>query len=190
MSAARPHFLLYSENRPRTDAAAQAGWRFVLQAADGRTQLEVEDAEPEGSAERLALLAVVRGLEALEQPSQVTLVSSSRYVARGLRFGLREFRQRVCLNQLEEGSSAGNADLWHRVDRAMNYHEVHLEAIGAAAGAADVEPVPHARPEATAQHRTRPRWHSPRRRNLVARLFQSLLLFLGRLFSSPSHATC
>ena len=81
MSAPQPHFLLFSTAEQENK---QGQWKFVLQAADGSATLEAEDSEPEIHGERLELLAVVRGLEALDQPSHVTLMTSSRYVNRGI----------------------------------------------------------------------------------------------------------
>src|SRR5262245_37720047 len=67
MTASAPHFLLYAEAAQAADCAAcDAGhWRFVLRLPGGETSLEAGDDEPEATAERLELLAVVRGLESL-----------------------------------------------------------------------------------------------------------------------------
>ncbi len=97
MKAAAPHYLLFSESC-RKDARGQ--WRFVLQPVEGGDQFEAADAEPEARGERLELLAVVRGLEALEQPSRVTLVTPSKYVQRGLTYGLAEWRARLAMGAL------------------------------------------------------------------------------------------
>ena len=122
MSVPTPHFLLFS------DAARQerrSDWKFVLQAIDGSEKIEVEDAEPAMQGERLELLAVVRGLEALEQPSRVTLITPSAYVKRGLNQGLDEWRandwQWECHGEMVP---VKNYDLWRRVDRALEYHSV------------------------------------------------------------------
>ena len=48
-----------------------------------RRSLEAADDEAEATPERLELLAVVRGLEALDQPSRVTLVTGSRFLCWG-----------------------------------------------------------------------------------------------------------
>ena len=80
-----PHFVLLSE----TVAHGSDGeWRFLLTSADGQHKLVASELENDVRDERLELLSVVRGLEALEQPSRVTLLTSSRYVANGLNQGL------------------------------------------------------------------------------------------------------
>lgn len=126
MSVPAPHFLLFSNaknDRPPHEPAGQ--WRFVLEAVDGSSTLEASDDEAEISRDRLELLAIVRGLEALDQPSTVTVVTTSRYVSRGLRFGLPTWKENGW-----QGESFGqfvtvkNADLWQRIDHAMQFHRV------------------------------------------------------------------
>src|SRR5688500_14801419 len=94
MRVPAPHFLLFSEacsacmeGSGQTSAPTNESglWHFVLESVDGSSKLEATDEEPELDSERLELLAIVRGLEALDQPSQVTLVTRSRSVTRGLR---------------------------------------------------------------------------------------------------------
>ncbi len=133
MKASAPHYLLFSEARTRRarpdDHSAESPhvteWRFVLEALDGTVQFEATDEEIEVETDRLELLAVVRGLEALNQPSRVTLVTPSRYVSRGFRFGLNEWRDNDWQwERFGEMAPVKNADLWRRVDRAMRYHKI------------------------------------------------------------------
>lgn len=123
MKAATPHYLLFSESSP--DAEQQPQWRFVLQALDGSEHFEAADIEPDAQGERLELLAVVRGLEALDQPSRVTLVTPSAYVNRGLTNGLEEWRANGWRwEHYGEMVPVKNRDLWQRVDRALGYHDL------------------------------------------------------------------
>ncbi|MEX0677216.1 MAG: RNase H family protein [Pirellulales bacterium] len=122
MKAATPHYLLFSESRRQRE---QGQWRFVLQSVDGSQQFEAADDEPDVAGERLELLAVVRGLEALEQPSRVTLVTPSKYVNRGLTYGLDEWRANDWQwEHYGEMVPVKNRDLWQRVDRALLYHQL------------------------------------------------------------------
>lgn len=122
MQMSTPHFLLLSESGGQRN---QGRWRFVLQSIDGSDQFEAADDEPEIQGERLELLAVVRGLEALSQPSRVTLVTPSKYVNRGLSDGLEEWRANDWQwEHFGEMVPVKNRDLWQRVDRAMRYHKV------------------------------------------------------------------
>ncbi|MDX1927315.1 MAG: RNase H family protein [Pirellulaceae bacterium] len=127
----QPHFLLFTDaslSKSRTCAVADQGfgrWHFVLEQLDGPERLEAADSEADVHRDRLALLAVVRGLEALEQPSQVTLVTTSRYVSRGLRYGLNEWREaEYTWEHFGIQKPIRNADLWQRIDCAMSFHQV------------------------------------------------------------------
>ena len=124
MSIPAPHFLLFSEARGKK---RQGQWRFVLQAADGSATFEASDSEPDIGGERLELLAVIRGLEALDQPSRVTLFTPSKYVSRGMAYGLEEWRRNgwtwECFGEMVP---VKNRDLWQRLDRALNYHTIEF----------------------------------------------------------------
>jgi ribonuclease HI len=140
-----PHFLLYSEAKSVSSNSSKAPqdeplervadspkrgepkgtWHFVLRSSDGETRLEVMDDERDVSTERLELLAIVRGLEALDQPSRVTLVTTSSWIRRGLRFGLELWREnRWHWERFGRMTPIRNADLWQRIDRALEFHEI------------------------------------------------------------------
>ena len=125
MSVPAPHYLLFSEARGRRTARDAGEWRFVLESVDGRRKMEAADNEPDQAGDRLELLAVVRGLEALEQPSKVTLVTPSRYVVHGLRFGLEQWRENNWQwERFGELTSVKNRDLWQRLDQALRIHQI------------------------------------------------------------------
>lgn len=87
--------------------------------------MSASDVEAEARRGRLELLAIVRGLEALDQPSRVTLVTPSRYVLRGLSDGLSEWRERGW--RWERFGSLvpiRDQDLWRRLDHALQIHAV------------------------------------------------------------------
>ena len=119
---AAPHYIVWTE--------AGAGeeddlWRFVVKTPSGRSVLEAADREPQVRGERLELLAAVRGLEALERPSQVVLVTASRYVRRGLAFGLENWRSNGWRwESYGQMVPVKNVDLWQRLDRAIAIHQV------------------------------------------------------------------
>jgi len=122
MNTSTPHYLLFSEASRNGDLGC---WRFVLQTADGLNQFEAADIEPRIRGERLDLLAVVRGLEALDQPSQVTLLGCSRYVRNGVQYGLSQWRANGWRWEFfGEMVRIKNGDLWQRIDRALRFHKV------------------------------------------------------------------
>ncbi len=133
MVATQPQFLLFCDahiprpqNRNAVNLESLPGrWHFLLERLDGTERLEAADSERAQPRDRLSLLAVVRGLEALDQPSLVTLVTTSRYVSRGLRYGLSEWRD-ADYNWEHFGvqKPIRNADLWQRIDGALKFHKV------------------------------------------------------------------
>ena len=124
----RPRYVLLAEvsqDPGRDGPSGKPRWRFVLQAMDGKKRLAVTDADPDFGGERLELLAVVRGLEALDQPSRVTLLTGSRYVRAGLRQGLAEWREHDWQwERFGQFVPVANRDLWQRVARALEFHQV------------------------------------------------------------------
>jgi len=144
---AQPHYLLFCDTHHSDHqfgdsalggtAGGSGRWHFVLERLDGPERLEAADSEMSVNRERLALLSVVRGLEALEQPSQVTLVTTSRYVDRGLRYGLGNWREADYMwERFGEQRPVRNSDLWRRVDTAMQFHGVKCRLIQAGQTAA------------------------------------------------------
>ena len=121
-----PHYLLFSE---ATCSSSSQTWRFVLQDVETSRRMVVSDNEPSECGERLELLAVVRGLEALDGPARVTLVTKSRYVSRGIRMGLSEWRANDWQwERFGRIVPVKDCDLWQRVDRALLFHKVHCQA--------------------------------------------------------------
>lgn len=127
MKNIHPHYLLFSESHidEFEDQRNSGFWRFILQSAETRKRYEAIDREFGQSEHRLALLAVIRGLEYLDQPSKVTLVTASRYVRHGFRRGLKEWSANQWQwERFGEMIPVRNADLWKRIHHAMNYHDV------------------------------------------------------------------
>lgn len=125
MNRAAPHYLLLAESQTKKPDGQGGIWRFVLEQVNGSERIEVEDTEPGVRGERLQLLSVVRGLEALEQPSRVTLVTPSHYVGRGIRTNLAVWREKDYVwERFGELVPVKNSDLWRRIDRAMKFHEL------------------------------------------------------------------
>ena len=137
-----PHYLLLTTCEHSADTKVDleqvnidGHWRFVLEALDGDDRVDVRDREPGISGERLELLTAVRGLEALGQPSKVTMVTPSRYVIRGIRFGLTNWKENDWYWESHgEMIPVKDFDLWRRLDRAMQIHDIRLRHWNAQVG--------------------------------------------------------
>ncbi len=125
MRNATPHYLLFTKYDSSREDDQAGSWEFMLESVGTCELFEASGKERDVFGERLELLAVVRGLEAIDQPSRVTLVTPSRYVARGIKFGLPQWRD-AGWRWESYGTlvPVKNGDLWQRIDQAMKYHEV------------------------------------------------------------------
>ena len=118
----KPHYLLFFE----TAWANNPGrWRFVLKEANGISEFQAADVEPDISGERLDLLTIIRALESLDQPSRVTLTSCSPYIHQGIQYNLFEWRTNKWQWEFFGYMvPIKHADLWRRMDHLLNVHSV------------------------------------------------------------------
>jgi ribonuclease HI len=144
MTAPLVHYLLFSE--AALDSTTGGTWRFVLEPVGEGESFSASDTEEVECAERLELLAVVRGLEAIDHPAKVTLVTKSRYVSRGLKRGLADWRTNGWhWERFGRVVPVRDHDLWRRVDRALKFHQVDCRLWQFASEAA-VPPFAHTEP--------------------------------------------
>jgi len=123
MQATSDHFLLYTE--ATRSAGSAPHWKFMLQSVGGDVQLSADDSELNSRTSRLELLAVVRGLEAIDRPARVTLLTGSRYVSQGIRRQLSQWREdNWQWERFGEFVPIRDRDLWQRVDHALQIHQV------------------------------------------------------------------
>jgi ribonuclease HI len=122
MNPPAPHFLLRSE-ASRVPGVGQ--WRFVLRPVDGSAEITAADVEPGVWGERLDLLTILRALESLDQPSEVTLIDCTRYVEQGIQYGLAEWKESDWRWEwFGQMVPIRDGDLWQRMDRALQFHRV------------------------------------------------------------------
>jgi ribonuclease HI len=172
----RPHFLLFSDSRDQwhPEAGHTGSWRFQLESLSGPERFEAGDVEPEVAGQRLALLAVVRGLEALDQPSRVTLVTGNERIRWGLRYGLDHWRENGWRwERFGKLVPIKNRDLWQRLDHALTIHQVQCRAFRFDRAHAVPEPAFHRR-------HSPPRVAAPRQRRLEERLAALVRLLVPR----------
>jgi ribonuclease HI len=127
MQALSPHYLLFTHSASRT--CQQREWRFVLEPSGEGERIAASDIELNADAMRLDLLAVVRGLEALDGPARITLLAANRFVRRGIRRDLALWRERDWRwERFGKLVPIRDLDLWQRVDRALAIHQVECFA--------------------------------------------------------------
>jgi ribonuclease HI len=97
------------------------GWAAILRYGDHEKVLSGGEAETTNN--RMELMAVIRGLEALNRPCKVTLYSDSKYVTDALLKGwAKSWRRRGW--RKSDNKPALNTDLWEQLLQLCEYHEV------------------------------------------------------------------
>ncbi len=154
ISAELPHYLLFSEAHTRLVREVEVGsWRFQLQALDAHGDFSAAGTERQVTRDRLEVLAVLRGLEALDQPSRVTLLCGSRYVQRGMRHGLPQWeRNNWQWERFGRRVQVKNHDLWRRVSVALKFHKIDCRLWRVDPGSSLVEESVEASPSVPRPH--------------------------------------
>ncbi len=111
------------------------GWGALLIAREGEAVLrerELSGGEARTTNNRMELLAAISALEALDRPSQITVVTDSAYVKNGVTgwiFGWKKNGWRTSSKK-----PVKNEDLWRRLDEAQGRHTVAWEWVKGHAG--------------------------------------------------------
>lgn len=127
---------LYSDGAARGNPDGPGGYGCVLHYVDGKGTLHVREFSAgyvKTTNNRMELMAVIVGLEALTKPCEVTVVSDSKYVTDA-------FNQRWIDGWLKNNwknsakKPVKNKSLWLRLLKAMEPHKVQFQWIKGHAG--------------------------------------------------------
>lgn len=111
------------------------GWGALLQAKDGTKVIkerELKGGAADTTNNRMELQAAIAALEALEKPSQITIVTDSAYVKGGVTgwiFGWKKNGWKTASKK-----PVKNVDLWQVLDAAQARHKVTWEWVKGHAG--------------------------------------------------------
>jgi ribonuclease HI len=101
------------------------GWAFILRHPATSKEKEASGGDPETTNNRMELLAVVRGLEALKKPSRVKLMTDSVYVGKGLSEWLPKWKANGWRRREgKQWKEVKNEDLWRRLDQLVARHQL------------------------------------------------------------------
>lgn len=119
-----------------TDGACQnnpgpGGWATIV--IRGENETELSGGERQTTNNRMELMAVIRGLEELQERCEVTVYSDSQYVVNGIEKGWAESWRRS--NWVKsDNKPALNPDLWERLLDLCKKHDVTLKWVKGHAG--------------------------------------------------------
>lgn len=118
---------IYTDGSARGNPDGPGGYGTVLQFVDSKGtmhQKEYSAGYKKTTNNRMELMAAIIGLEALNKPCAVDLISDSKYLTDA-------FNQHWVEGWIRKGWKRGknepvkNIDLWKRLLKAMEGHEVH-----------------------------------------------------------------
>jgi len=98
----------------------------------GNQEKELSGYSQDTTNNRMELMAVIKGLEALKRPSQVRVTTDSKYVYMGITTWVHGWQKKEWLNSRKEPVS--NRDLWERLLRACEPHSIDWRWIKGHAG--------------------------------------------------------
>lgn len=117
---------IYTDGAARGNPDGPGGYGTILEYVDTKGQLhtkEISQGYRKTTNNRMELMAVIAGLEALNRPCEVEIYSDSQYV-------VNAFNQHWIDSWLKKGWKRGknepvkNVDLWKRLLAAKDKHQV------------------------------------------------------------------
>ncbi len=117
---------IYTDGAARGNPDGPGGYGTVLEYVDSKGELHVKELSQgykKTTNNRMELMAVIAGLEALNRPCEVELYSDSKYV-------VDAFNQNWIGSWIKKGWKRGknepvkNMDLWKRLLKAKESHKV------------------------------------------------------------------
>ena len=117
---------IYTDGSARGNPNGPGGYGAVLHYIDSRGKLherELSQGYAKTTNNRMELMAAIAGLEALVRPCQVTLYSDSQYLVKAFNEHWIEGWQKKNWKR-GKNDPVKNVDLWKRLLRAMEPHQV------------------------------------------------------------------
>ncbi|WOJ95873.1 ribonuclease HI [Congregibacter brevis] len=99
------------------------GWGALL--SYGKNERELYGAAADTTNNRMELSAAIEGLAALSEPCEVTLVTDSTYVMKGITEWLPNWKRRGWKTAAKK--PVANADLWQRLEAECQRHTIEWE---------------------------------------------------------------
>ena len=98
----------------------RGGWAAILRFNTDKKELW--GSEPESTNNRMELMAVIAGLENLNEPCRVLIEIDSQYVKNGITSWIKNWKRRGWITASK--TPVKNKDLWQRLDEAVSRHSI------------------------------------------------------------------
>jgi ribonuclease HI len=97
------------------------GWGAVLRY--GAVEKEMNGGEPETTNNRMELMAAIMAIEAVKRPCEIHLHTDSEYLRNGITTWIHSWKANGW--RTADKKPVKNVDLWQRLERAIETHDVH-----------------------------------------------------------------
>jgi ribonuclease HI len=101
----------------------KGGWGVLMRY--GGTEKSLHGGDPMTTNNRMELMAVIKGLEALNKPCKVRITSDSKYVLTGITEWISNWKARKW--KTANKKPVQNVELWKELDELVAQHEVEWD---------------------------------------------------------------
>lgn len=108
----------------------RGGWGVVLRYKG--TEKDLYGGEADTTNNRMELMAVIAGFDALKRACHVVVYTDSQYVKNGMSVWIHNWKKQGW--KTTNKTPVKNADLWQRLDESMRQHNVEWRWVKAHAG--------------------------------------------------------
>jgi ribonuclease HI len=97
------------------------GWGAILRY--GGVDKELNGGEPATTNNRMEMMAAIMAIEAVKRPCEIHLHTDSEYLRQGITTWIHSWKARGW--KTADKKPVINVDLWQRLERAIETHDVH-----------------------------------------------------------------
>jgi len=109
------------------------GWGAVLMS--GKHRKELFGGEKDTTNNRMEMMAVIRGAEAINNGSVIDIYTDSKYVMKGMMEWVEGWKKRGWKTASKQ--PVKNVDLWQQLEQALERHEVNWHWVKGHSGVAE-----------------------------------------------------
>ena len=111
------------------------GWAYILRHLGTGKNKEESGTDLTTTNNQMELMAVIQGLQALQRPTVVKVVTDSSYVEKGLSEWMHRWKNNHWRRKTSSGYKAvKNVEFWQELDRLDRLHTIVLERVKGHAG--------------------------------------------------------
>ena len=111
------------------------GWGAILRY--GGVEKELNGGELATTNNRMELMAAIMAIEAVKRPCEIHLHTDSEYLRQGITTWIHSWKARGW--KTADKKPVKNVDLWQRLERAIETHDVHWHWVKGHSGHAENE---------------------------------------------------